>query len=1302
MPTNVPTWEETTDVTPSWEETSPLSTKPIRTPEEQEQRRQAILSALPGLRPTSEQPWKALGDLAAGIEPLTPQGIQSQPTRIVNRLTGKNYAEPSADEPYVNFEGLLQTPLQMLEQGLRLPPNLLTGEATPITGMARSIENTLTGLTTFNSLFALPAFGVAPEARAGQQALKTLFAASMAKDLPAQTQESIEVGRSPTASWAQKGEAAANPLVTGTFASLLSRDVIGDLANAMKRNQISRGATEQPREVQTQPTDSPQSATRTFEQQLEDIAQKVADPKAGKLTSEENAILGKLAVENPGQHQTFLSRVAKLRQNQGRVAGLKPENVQVTVNKDAETGIGYVQVDEITPEGNPMSSNPEQLQKWGFAIPTSKELLTLPQGKYRLPEAQNLLKEGAQNATETRQEPQSHGLQYSQAGPRGVSTETGRGDSVQPSTKVGEKGQEVSTIGQGIQAALAKNVEAGSVGFPDAISEAIHTATAKFGDSIRNLGDVFSDENLRAQTMKLGAVSVPKTTAASKAVGNQLTMFAQAEGVAETVAKSLATDVLGEHYKDPVFDRNLGAVLVEDQLRGLQSRLEKSGKANEAAKVNTVVGQNWSPIKSEAQYQQLLKSKAVQDAIARHKETVQARARTAQEAVGGKLRGGGAETDAFVNLIPMLGEEGAREFIFGRRQGDLTATLKKGTRFGKEFKGTAPRYELSYRAMAERMVKGNWAEVEKRKLFDMAAKSGIAVLQKAGEARPELEGKWEQIPIQRRMMAIVKKGERPQMVSQNETLWVKDRYAEEFRQAFQTDSPLRKGLVRRLAHGVTSIQVSLGADAAFHTGNMLAAVNTAAREQTGANIAGLREADTARRIIRNAVKVWQDTPEVQRQLAQMAEEAGIVRQGEAHEASLLRKLVQPGGVAIRFIDKVGRLTLDELYQERVKAGMSPDDPVWRRAAVQGQLGEYNKRLLTKVQQLMKESGASPFLVAGRTFNRLGIRQLLLSPQTKAASPQAWARMRMQQALYVLTGIVVAPMVINTMTVGNPYGRTGVEIGQIDTGKDTSDGRHITVDMAQISMMRRGMRITGIQALASGIRDKQSPKQIGTQMVKDVATGLTHPYAGPAVQAAEMLRSGEDFSGFRRATDQSLTGRIKEAARTMNPTIETFAGRRSTETVPERTLTRFGRVVGARTTPSALQRINKLAREFNERQGKQPIEAQAGPYGNLTTALRKGDAEAVRSEIAKLRETHSDKQILLYYNNYPYRAFAGSAKDEETFKKGLSPEDKQLYDEVRRSNLTVQRNFYNIILHRPPPRERRQRAPRAERPAKALF
>lgn len=73
------------------------------------------------------------------------------------------------------------------------------------------------------------------------------------------------------------------------------------------------------------------------------------------------------------------------------IPNLNDDNLQLSIGNYPEINFGYVQVDYITNGDNVFSSNPEDLNKLGYKMPSSKELLKLPLGKYKLSDAKKQL-----------------------------------------------------------------------------------------------------------------------------------------------------------------------------------------------------------------------------------------------------------------------------------------------------------------------------------------------------------------------------------------------------------------------------------------------------------------------------------------------------------------------------------------------------------------------------------------------------------------------------------------------------------------------------------------------------------------------------------------------------------------------------------------------------------------------------------------------------------------------------------------------------------------------------------------------
>jgi hypothetical protein len=74
------------------------------------------------------------------------------------------------------------------------------------------------------------------------------------------------------------------------------------------------------------------------------------------------------------------------------ISMLNDDTVVITVNKDPSyPPSDYIQVDGFVNGKNLFSSNSEDLNMWGFRMPSTKELMILPRGQYKLSDAKKLL-----------------------------------------------------------------------------------------------------------------------------------------------------------------------------------------------------------------------------------------------------------------------------------------------------------------------------------------------------------------------------------------------------------------------------------------------------------------------------------------------------------------------------------------------------------------------------------------------------------------------------------------------------------------------------------------------------------------------------------------------------------------------------------------------------------------------------------------------------------------------------------------------------------------------------------------------
>ncbi len=84
----------------------------------------------------------------------------------------------------------------------------------------------------------------------------------------------------------------------------------------------------------------------------------------------------------------------KEKEVKGYLSRMNDDTIVVSVNRfDEMPAASYVQVDGFWNKENVFSSNPEDLAKWGFLMPSTKQLLTLPTGQYKLGDAKKRLRQ---------------------------------------------------------------------------------------------------------------------------------------------------------------------------------------------------------------------------------------------------------------------------------------------------------------------------------------------------------------------------------------------------------------------------------------------------------------------------------------------------------------------------------------------------------------------------------------------------------------------------------------------------------------------------------------------------------------------------------------------------------------------------------------------------------------------------------------------------------------------------------------------------------------------------------------------
>ncbi len=406
-----------------------------------------------------------------------------------------------------------------------------------------------------------------------------------------------------------------------------------------------------------------------------------------------------------------------------------------------------------------------------------------------------------------------------------------------------------------------------------------------------------------------------------------------------------------------------------------------------------------------------------------------------------------------------------------------------------------------------------WNEVTKIRMFEGLKKSGVAVETDPGMSGP---GKIQGEDVTRLAVKLPMTGTDGRTRQVERALWVRKDLAREVRQVLGTDMPMEQNPVARV---LTQIQLAQIADAVTHSKNLLTVVTRAqgagsAWKDIVRRMPVFGTMDAVVRIRQVAREVMSDSPAIREEIANLAK-LGVIRPD--YPATGLQKITRAQDF-LHKLDQGTRIVMNRFFDNLVERGLVVDTPKNRRDYI-NQCGQYNGRLQGQLMNAFKQSGMSPFIVAGRNFNRQGIRGITGNPGIQATTAQAALEMRAINWLGTALTLSAVPMMLNTLTTGSPAGRSGTPLGAWDLGTEENEkGKHRVIDLAQISGLRRGMRVTGADAVVAGMKAGHTSNQIAGKILEDVTRNVMHPWIGPAPSGALKALTGRqlDIRGYMEA------------------------------------------------------------------------------------------------------------------------------------------------------------------------------------------
>ncbi len=227
----------------------------------------------------------------------------------------------------------------------------------------------------------------------------------------------------------------------------------------------------------------------------------------------------------------------------------------------------------------------------------------------------------------------------------------------------------------------------------------------------------------------------------------------------------------------------------------------------------------------------------------------------------------------------------------------------------------------------------------------------------------------------------------------------------------------------------------------------------------------------------------------------------------------------PEGIDIR-----ARMLMDEIgdhIAEKSGITMTPEEKFqWT-----SQMGNYVYALEGRIERAAKASGFAPFFTAGRQMNVNALAALM--PIGKLPSSRMTAsevgQYRAMQMTSGLVGVTAAWAVMSKLYRGkwpweddkaklfqiplNDDDRNSV-IGRKIWGDDVSRTGYVNIGFAN-PLMGRGLRITGLGQLGTGLLQGRDMNEIVDRGSVDVINGILHPVLGPPVHTFMNALTGQE-------------------------------------------------------------------------------------------------------------------------------------------------------------------------------------------------
>lgn len=713
---------------------------------------------------------------------------------------------------------------------------------------------------------------------------------------------------------------------------------------------------------------------------------------------------------------------------------------------------------------------------------------------------------------------------------------------------------------------------------------------------------------------------------------------------------ALASNVLDSagHKAGDEFDRKLGAVLVEDQLRGVRAKFEKAGDTDSAANVRTIIGAPDSPFKTEADYRAALSNDEIQAGLAAHRQFVEPVTEenyrlSAKIDPSEAIEARGADTNSHISL-KAIHEDADPEYTSTglKAGGNIRNTLEKHSALERTATGRGNQYELRYSELVKNAIEKGTLPAAQARLYKSLVDGGLAVYGKPGQ-KPTIDGRpTVAMDTLRKSLVVVKPGHKPITAKQDEKLYIRTDVAAEVRNALKVDQPDVSKVLRPIAAVNTQITLTSGVEGIAHAANHFAVLFKTPTKGSHlptwiVNVPGVpKVAGVLDAVGTKAYQMFVRTPEIQSQLARLADIGALKPEHENTGFAKYNPMTYLLGKPIEHLAKASRLVLNDSYQMLVDKGLVEDSPAARRDFI-NQVGQYHKEAQNSLVRVARNIGASDFATAGATFYTQGLRTLTGSMGAKGGS--FWKEAAIRLFVFAqLAGTLAQIALINYLRTGflQP---PGTPLGSLYTRKDDKD-RPKYIDVADIIGAKRGMRAIGADAAVETLRKGGTPTQAFDKAYTQGKNAAVSPFIGPALKTIGVAATGSapfsDFDDAGRAApgESQAKKNLVAAAKELNPTIADFVDSKANH--GDFLTSQMGKF-GERTGSDTLRdRINAFLNE----QGRERTQtfnptATSKAMSDLYSAAISGDKAATQRRLNEIQaQGKADKVLESIWHKHP--------------------------------------------------------------------